>query len=153
MACKRLIDRANENGGPDNITVIVARFDGSGLRGPATDDEIGHRVFPLPDTGQTPAMPIDRVSTDAERDHASRSTSRLVGRPRRCPTPWERVGDSRSNGRDPADVSAHRRSAGRLIAMALLAVLVIGAAWFVVKLSRGTSDTTSTGAPPGSPRH
>ena len=30
IACKRLIDRANENGGPDNITVIVARFDGSG---------------------------------------------------------------------------------------------------------------------------
>ena len=31
MACRELIDRANENGGPDNITVIVARFEGDGL--------------------------------------------------------------------------------------------------------------------------
>ena len=61
VVCKRLIDRANERGGPDNITVIVARFDGSGLRGPETDDEVGHRVFPLPDTGQTEAVPMDRV--------------------------------------------------------------------------------------------
>ena len=33
-ACRLLIDRANENGGPDNITVIVARFEGAGLRAP-----------------------------------------------------------------------------------------------------------------------
>src|SRR4029077_19862758 len=35
-ACKMLIDRANENGGPDNITVIAARFDGSRLNPPGT---------------------------------------------------------------------------------------------------------------------
>ena len=63
MACKRLIDRANENGGPDNITVIVARFDGAGSPRPGRRyDEVGHRVFPLPDTGQTPAMSIDRIA-------------------------------------------------------------------------------------------
>src|SRR4051812_3707874 len=33
-ACKALIDHANANGGPDNITVIVARFEGEGLREP-----------------------------------------------------------------------------------------------------------------------
>ena len=60
-ACKRLIDRANENGGPDNITVIVVRFEGAGLVGAAAEDEIGHRVFQLPETGQTPAVPFDRV--------------------------------------------------------------------------------------------
>ena len=31
-ACNRLVDRANESGGPDNITVIIARFDGPGLQ-------------------------------------------------------------------------------------------------------------------------
>src|SRR6185312_12199681 len=45
-ACRELIDRANANGGPDNITVIIARFDGDGLQGPASEDEVGHRVFP-----------------------------------------------------------------------------------------------------------
>src|SRR5262245_20056273 len=45
LACRRLIDRANEKGGPDNITVIVARFDGAGLAGAGAEDEIGHRVF------------------------------------------------------------------------------------------------------------
>jgi len=30
--CKQLIDRANENGCPDNITVIAARFDGEVCR-------------------------------------------------------------------------------------------------------------------------
>ena len=52
QACKELIDRANENGGPDNITVIVARFEGDGLSEPNGDDKVGHTVFPLP--GSTP---------------------------------------------------------------------------------------------------
>src|SRR4051812_5829319 len=60
-ACKLLIDRANANGGPDNITVIVARFEGAGLRDVHETDQVGHRVYPLPETGQTPAMSIDRV--------------------------------------------------------------------------------------------
>src|SRR5881409_4217265 len=33
-ACERLIALANERGGPDNITVVLARFDGDGLRPP-----------------------------------------------------------------------------------------------------------------------
>jgi protein phosphatase len=52
QACKELIDRANENGGPDNITVIVAHFDGDGLAAPEKGDKVGHTVFPLP--GSTP---------------------------------------------------------------------------------------------------
>src|SRR4051812_23591710 len=60
-ACKRLIDRANESGGPDNITVIVARFDGSGLQPSVTEDEVGHRVFQLPDSGQTPETAFDAL--------------------------------------------------------------------------------------------
>ena len=33
QVCKKLIDRANEAGGPDNITVVAVRFDGPGLTG------------------------------------------------------------------------------------------------------------------------
>jgi len=55
-ACRELIDRANENGGPDNITVVAARFEGAGLADPHEEDEVGHAVFPLPGSN-TPTAP------------------------------------------------------------------------------------------------
>lgn len=57
--CKRLIDLANENGGPDNITVVAARFDGDGLS--ATDAEtLAHRVYR--GSSERPTVPLDRSS-------------------------------------------------------------------------------------------
>jgi serine/threonine protein phosphatase PrpC len=38
--CRRLIELANERGGEDNITVIVARFDGEALRAASDDGSI-----------------------------------------------------------------------------------------------------------------
>src|SRR2546429_4012586 len=49
-ACDRLIALANQRGGPDNITVILARFDGEGLRPVEASAEGGHQVYPLIDT-------------------------------------------------------------------------------------------------------
>ncbi len=42
--CRKLIDLANENGGPDNITVIAARFEGDGLL-PADAEQPEHKVY------------------------------------------------------------------------------------------------------------
>ncbi len=56
-ACDRLIALANERGGPDNITVILARFDGDGLRGAMANEEVGHQVYPLIDT-ETSTEPV-----------------------------------------------------------------------------------------------
>lgn len=61
QTCKKLIDAANTAGGPDNITVIVARFEGDGL--PESDDDddddgamIRHRPFPLDDSAGVMAV-------------------------------------------------------------------------------------------------
>jgi protein phosphatase len=64
-ACDRLIGLANDRGGPDNITVIAARFDGMGLQWPKASDEVGHRVFnfdrdaaaPVPEVVEGPPPP------------------------------------------------------------------------------------------------
>lgn len=42
-----LIARANELGGPDNITVVVARFEGDGLRTANGGETVGRTVYPL----------------------------------------------------------------------------------------------------------
>ena len=43
--CRKLIDLANENGGPDNITVIAARFEGAGLLPPSPEEAPAHQVY------------------------------------------------------------------------------------------------------------
>jgi protein phosphatase len=45
--CGALIDLANERGGPDNITVVAARFDGDGLPEPTPSEGVGYAVYHL----------------------------------------------------------------------------------------------------------
>jgi protein phosphatase len=45
--CGALIDLANERGGPDNITVVTARFDGDGLPEPSASEGVGYAVYHL----------------------------------------------------------------------------------------------------------
>ena len=47
--CSALIDLANERGGPDNITVVAARFDGEGLSEPRDAEDVGYSVYHLAD--------------------------------------------------------------------------------------------------------
>ncbi|HEU4586500.1 MAG TPA: Stp1/IreP family PP2C-type Ser/Thr phosphatase [Gemmatimonadaceae bacterium] len=55
-ACRELVDRANEHGGTDNITVIAARFEGEGLSVAEPHDRVGHAVYRLPGS-ETPTEP------------------------------------------------------------------------------------------------
>jgi serine/threonine protein phosphatase PrpC len=55
--CSELITLANERGGPDNITVLVARISGDGLKSARGDDTVGHQVYPLLD-GESTTEPV-----------------------------------------------------------------------------------------------
>jgi PPM family protein phosphatase len=63
--CARLIATANSKGGPDNITVVAARFEGAALTVAAHDDEVGHQAFPVSD--DTPAGGVPGVPAQPER--------------------------------------------------------------------------------------
>jgi protein phosphatase len=141
-ACKRLIDRANENGGPDNITVIVVRFDGDGLLPPNAGDDVGHRVFPLTvDSGQTPAVEVEmpRVGT------VTTGSMPLLRRPTRELPPEAFVLTTSI----PDDRAAKRRSRGTLIALMLLLVFLAAATWWVYRLAdEGVTAQRAAGAVP-----
>ena len=123
QVCKRLIDRANENGGPDNITVIAARFEGSGLERPSQGDNVGHHVFPLPtDTGPVaaasrPTLPAGASSAPTVEAEVDRSTLKMPS----MELPVAR--------RTPLDLSAERQTRGSMISRVLLVLLIAGAAW------------------------
>jgi protein phosphatase len=59
--CNKFVEMANARGGPDNITVLVARFGGEGLRDSTVEESVGHHVFPLLEsdsvTEQVPTYP------------------------------------------------------------------------------------------------
>ena len=111
----------------------------------------------MPETGQTPAIGIDRVIDEnaptAEVEAVPRRTTRPI-------TESEAAGTRATDGRKTRPLEAEaplvsetRRSVGRLIAVALLAALLLGVGYFAMEYAMRGRDTASTGAPPGSPRH
>ena len=80
-ACDKLIALANARGGPDNITVVAARFDGDGLRfsGGGQQEDVGHQVYPLIDTEtSTEPVPIYKGSRPPVPTKESRKQTRTV---------------------------------------------------------------------------
>jgi protein phosphatase len=82
-ACKELTDRANRAGGHDNITVIVAEFDGTSLRDPEPGNLISYQKYALPEAPDTTVRaqavthkPQD-VGTLPTSEEASRESRRL----------------------------------------------------------------------------
>ncbi len=115
-ACRELIDRANEAGGPDNITVVAARFEGDGLSDAGDDDAVGHKVFVIP--GHSPAGP-DFTELDAEMGIRTSEVPRLIMPPERT-----------------------RHSAGpsnRALVLAIAALLVLAIVLVGVRVFRATA--------------
>jgi serine/threonine protein phosphatase PrpC len=137
--CHQLINLANESGGPDNITVVAARFEGEGLEPPSASDEVGHQAFVVGE--QTPVTPHPKLEaspppppnddemTDVLNAVPPASAEALY--PSLQPTGVRRA-------LTPADIEAarealappargrKRRAAVLIIAVASIAVLVLG---------------------------
>jgi serine/threonine protein phosphatase PrpC len=58
-AAQQLIAMANAGGGHDNITIILAEFDGAGLREATADARVAYQQYPLPpeDPSQAEVLP------------------------------------------------------------------------------------------------
>ncbi|HEX6643476.1 MAG TPA: protein phosphatase 2C domain-containing protein [Gemmatimonadales bacterium] len=80
--CSALIDLANERGGPDNITVVAARFGGDGLPEPDGTSAVGYHNFAVdglePDTDEHPA-PAEAVEAAPAAAPALPSRVLLIG--------------------------------------------------------------------------
>ena len=61
--CGALIDLANERGGPDNITVVAARFEGDGLPEPSASEGVGYAVYHLPNDDEELTTTVPSVTT------------------------------------------------------------------------------------------
>jgi protein phosphatase len=115
-AGQTLINRANENGGPDNITVVIARFEGEGLAAADAGDVVGHAVFELENpTPATPLSPLRRITGKV----------RAVAEPESAPAAAGGKPSSRGN---------------QFLLLALAAALIIALVAFVYVNVRGAVD-------------
>ncbi len=144
QVCKRLIDRANENGGPDNITVIAARFDGEGLSVPATGDNVGHRVFPLPG-GNSGQVEAQRITVPT----ALPVTEKLPLFERFSKPKLQSVEIPLPSDLTRPQVSEVRRMRGTMIALGLLLLFLIGATWWVYSTASSVVGAKTTTTTPG----
>jgi serine/threonine protein phosphatase PrpC len=125
--CKQLIDRANANGGPDNITVIAVRFEGDALIAPESGDSVGHNRFALSaDSEQTPAAvrtttPITIKTTAETPSSTRRSTLKLPPTDTPPELPLRPV------------VSPARKIRGSLIALGLVIAFLAVAMWYAYR--------------------
>ena len=170
QACRRLIDMANSAGGPDNITVIISRFDGVGLSDLEVEgDEVRHRPFPLSDGTPTAAAVEMEAPTQPLRRSAPATPRATLTTPPPAPRTTPLVVEAQSEagvtaGTDesdvptlevldlsrvpsPPDVKPARRSRGMAIAMVLLALMITFAAWYAVQTVRKVQPEPTPAAP------
>jgi protein phosphatase len=127
-ACRQLIDRANENGGPDNITAIVAKMEGTGLQASGSADKVGHAVYALP--GSTPQGGIPREEAPTAPTFRRASPAPL---PNSATSAAQNVTDER-----PIQTSSGAMDTRRAVITALAATLALLGLFLLARQLRGT---------------
>jgi hypothetical protein len=103
--CRKLIDLANENGGPDNITVIAARFEGSGLEPPSPDEGPAYQPY-TSQSEQRITQPVDVTAIAAiAEDDVDRDASMLPAEPTEPTEPTEPMEPRRTPASDMSAAS------------------------------------------------
>ena len=75
--CAALIDLANARGGPDNITVVTARFHGEGLPEPGETEGVGYQTYQISAPGSRQDNPDAEDSAPSERSESALPLDRL----------------------------------------------------------------------------
>jgi len=107
--CSALIDLANARGGPDNITVVAARFEGEGLPEANGREGVGHQRYHLAGSTDTSEMP---VVLGKEQDGSETSLS-----------------NESSQGAQPTPAQTDILRAAALILIAMGVLLLLLAVW------------------------
>ncbi len=137
--CQRLVDRANQLGGVDNITVIAARFDGEGLRASTSGDAFGYNTFPLAgtmsDEAQDPAPPSREARSTLKSDPTPTFGTPIPSRAV-LEAEIERARPAGDHARlgAPERVVQERRQAVRPVFALLGVVALVAGLWFLFEL-------------------
>jgi protein phosphatase len=140
--CRDLIARANATGGPDNITVVAARFDGDGLADATDTDPVGHQRFPL--GTPTPTTPVHPIAPVAPAPSDALAPDLASGKP-------QVAGEAAvAAGVTPVEL-AERRDRARVVyaGLALLAVVLAALlAWRLLAPGATQGGATAAGGAP-----
>lgn len=77
-ACSELISMANDRGGPDNITVAIARFTGDALKAPGRDSEPSYLVYQLDEALEDAETEEYQIGEDDQDPAAIRDFQRFI---------------------------------------------------------------------------
>jgi PPM family protein phosphatase len=164
--CRKLIEIANERGGEDNITVIVARFDGDGLDDPPENSRITGSVRSMSDSYTHEAIPgsggaelASTINEDAGAGIPQKpSTGEAAKSPETPTTPeLEPTRESADSASSNVEFSFKRRPArqrigyGPILVTALISLLLVAAVsyfFYTFYLRHAILDEAPTGSSP-----
>ena len=127
-ACKTLTERANLAGGHDNITVIVAQFDGEMLKPLGEGDEpLKYRKYNLPEEPTDPARKAVPTAPSSAPDVAPDSSSAPAAAVAPPPQAW-------SADEERIEIPGTHVPAGVVVALIVgVLALLVGTAWLLLR--------------------